>query len=326
MMSFENRDEKISLSDRFESDTKSSLFCYEVSKYGIDTALAEEHIALGNYEEAIKLAKDAILIAQHTGETESIYEAYAQGILADALFRMGSYQQAAEKYREALKTYEHNFISPKGPEMIELLGAAQLMAFTMVNTNEFEDAVKACLVALGMTEKTLGPTTIDAAEAMINLATAYVNNGDIDEAPEALYKRALEINSKALSNPTLYEDSSTSIASITSESIKQKVALCYMALGDLYYKRNNDDMAKEYYLNLEEMANNKEISMIEFYSGLKNLALIFWRKGNSTQSYNLLTTLLKSMEASPKYGLMHEETNKLRLLFKNLMNLVPPMT
>jgi hypothetical protein len=44
----------------------SAIFANEVTDFGIDLALAEEHINLGNYEEAIKLAKAAMKIGDHT--------------------------------------------------------------------------------------------------------------------------------------------------------------------------------------------------------------------------------------------------------------------
>lgn len=44
----------------------SSLYASEVSDYGVCTALAEEHIRLGNHEEAIKLLEEAIQIGHHT--------------------------------------------------------------------------------------------------------------------------------------------------------------------------------------------------------------------------------------------------------------------
>ena len=47
----------------------SSLFASEVSSFGVSTALAEQHIQLGNYEDAKRLAMEAELIGKHTGLT-----------------------------------------------------------------------------------------------------------------------------------------------------------------------------------------------------------------------------------------------------------------
>ena len=86
-----------------------------MSNFGISTALAEEHIMLGNYEDAKKLANEAIAIGSHTHQINNVYAAYAEGILADALFKEGNFEEAALKYRDALKAYEHHFQSTTGP-------------------------------------------------------------------------------------------------------------------------------------------------------------------------------------------------------------------
>ena len=69
----------------------------KVFKYGVDVAIAEENLVLGNFEDAIKMADEAIRMAESfsVGEGEdgsdgkkiesfkNVYKAYAQGILAD---------------------------------------------------------------------------------------------------------------------------------------------------------------------------------------------------------------------------------------------------
>lgn len=44
----------------------STLYASEVSSFGISTALAEQHIQLGNFEDAKRLAEEAKLIGEHT--------------------------------------------------------------------------------------------------------------------------------------------------------------------------------------------------------------------------------------------------------------------
>lgn len=66
--------------------------------------LAEEHI--GNMQDEEKLATKAMDIARQTGNDISIYAAYTEGILADALYDRGSYKEAADHYRNALTEYE----------------------------------------------------------------------------------------------------------------------------------------------------------------------------------------------------------------------------
>ena len=46
--------------------------------------------------------------ARHRNEANNIYGAYAEGILGDALFKMGMYEEAAMRYKSALKAYERH--------------------------------------------------------------------------------------------------------------------------------------------------------------------------------------------------------------------------
>ena len=53
--------------DKNESEFSTShIFESEVSSFGINTALAEQHIILGNYEDAKRLAQEAINIGDRT--------------------------------------------------------------------------------------------------------------------------------------------------------------------------------------------------------------------------------------------------------------------
>ena len=51
----------------------SGLLLSDASDWGIKTALAEEHIAMGNFEEAVKLAREAMAIADHVRQPDSVY-------------------------------------------------------------------------------------------------------------------------------------------------------------------------------------------------------------------------------------------------------------
>jgi tetratricopeptide (TPR) repeat protein len=134
----------------------SALLASDVTDYGIRTALAEEHIALGNYEEALKLAKEAVDLAEHVREPDNIYTAYAEGIWADALFAMGSYKESANRYKEALRLYERHYRSSGSPEAVELVGATQLVAWNFLSQREFEEAQQSWSLALGLTEHLMG--------------------------------------------------------------------------------------------------------------------------------------------------------------------------
>ena len=107
----------------------SGLLASDASDWGIKTALAEEHISLGNYDEAVKLAREAMALADHVRQPDSVYHAFAEGILGDAYYKSKDFQSAANRYHSALKAYERHYRSESGPESIELMGATQLVAW-----------------------------------------------------------------------------------------------------------------------------------------------------------------------------------------------------
>ena len=49
--------------------------------YSIRLALSEEHISLGNIEEAKKLAIEAMKISDHVRQPDSVFHAYAEGTM-----------------------------------------------------------------------------------------------------------------------------------------------------------------------------------------------------------------------------------------------------
>jgi hypothetical protein len=65
VQSTENLSEKLFVESKNSTDA-SSLYANEVLNYGSCTALAEEHLLLGNYDDAKKLAEEAIKIGEHT--------------------------------------------------------------------------------------------------------------------------------------------------------------------------------------------------------------------------------------------------------------------
>ena len=80
-----------------------------------------------------------------------------------------------------------------GPETVELMGALQLISWVLLTKRDYDEAQIACANALGITEKLLGPQDLDVASSMVNLATAYVNKGDLGSEPEILLNKALNI-------------------------------------------------------------------------------------------------------------------------------------
>lgn len=178
----------------------------KIFRYGSDLAIAEENLVLGNWEEAEKMAKEAMRIADSldlpenggdkTGSFKNVFSAFANGILADALYHEGKYQESADAYRISLHQYEGAWqaTNQKTPETVEMVGATQLIASSLLdNEEDFDAAVRTCQLALGLTEKLLAPDSREVAFALINLARAYALAGDTGESVEALLMKGIDL-------------------------------------------------------------------------------------------------------------------------------------
>lgn len=142
-----------------------------------------------------------------------------------------AYQEAAEAYRGALQTYERHYRSNTGPEAVEMVGAVQLIAWTMLSGKEYDEAIGACQTALGMTERLLGPNSTDVAASMVNLATAYINTGHGGIASELLLMKALKIY-QSHQDPNDYDADGPNIAT--------KMAGVYLTMGNMYYQEGEN--------------------------------------------------------------------------------------
>ena len=235
-----------SVKEHPETSPPSSLFVSDVSTYGISTALAEEYISLGNFDEAIKRAKEAIAIAKHTNEPNNIYSAYAEGIWADALHAKGEYQESADHYKRALKVYEKHYRSVSSPDVVEKVGATELVAWKYLSDGDYTNALVAWSSALGLNELLLGSNNNEVAGCMKNVALCHMNTGNIGPVPEALLFKALEVYST---------DKTDELDEICYDE-KTKV---YTLLGHLYFYRGFDKLAEEFYqkaINSHRMIKN----------------------------------------------------------------------
>lgn len=264
---------------------KSSLYISEATKFGIDTVLAVGLLQEGQYDEAEKLARDAMLIGEHTGESDNVYFAYAEGILGDILLKKGSFQEAAEHYHSALKVYERHYRSSTGPEAVQMLAAAMMAGWTLLSDERYKDAIIGCSTALGMAEKMLGPNSPDVATCLFNLGTAYYNTGDIGPRPEAIFLRAIKI----------YEDA----------GLFQNTGKVLSSLGNLYFQRNEYEKAEHTYLRVSELNLEGKFHGSEVTPSLKNLGGIYWRQGKLKDALNLYTRALNILEVDPDIGVTH---------------------
>ena len=241
-----------------EQDDEALLPDSNVFKYGVDVAIAEENIILGNYEDAVKMADEAIRMAECTkiDSFKNVYKAYAQGILADAKVKEGQHEAAAELYRSALHRYESAYqaMTTRSPEAIELVGSTQLIAASLVdNETDYDAAVNTCQLALGLTKKLMPPDSREVAYALTNLAKAYLLAGDLSEGPEALLQKAIGLLSYHHANGQLFstQDSiyNEEVSFETEERITTYLARAYSLLGDLHMARSDLDTAIDVWSN-----------------------------------------------------------------------------
>lgn len=290
-----SKDNKLPNNPLFREDLarpdSSSLRESDVCDYGILTALAAENIALGNYEDAVRLAKDAIKTAEHTSEQNNIYAANADGICADALYAIGEYEECAKHYKKALKSYEINYHSSRGPEALKTVGATHLIAHNLLTQNRFQEAAEAWSKALGITERLLGPKNINVAGCMANLAISHIRLGDFGPAPEGLLKRALQVYREQEAG-TFDAESDQHPDNIVLNNGGSPAATVYSELGNLYLKRGDNNLAAQSYRIVEELYNAGAVPHQLAADSIENLGIIRWGEGQLDMAQRLLEDAL----------------------------------
>lgn len=272
----------------------------EVSSWGILVSLAEEHIHLGSFQSAQDLALKAMDIASHAEsgiKKDSIYLAFAEGVLAEALLQAGNVSDAAKHFRDALKRYESHYRSSTSPEAIELYGATQLIGWSLLSTEQFEEAKQACAAALGMSSVLIGVNSSEVATQMANLASAYINSGDLGPGPESMLLRALEIFENEISNAEVATEQSENVFSQGVIEPKRARIAIYSDLGSLYYMRGEDLEAKKWFMRVRELQaevihDSEKLAAAE---SLKNLGLIEWREGNVQEAVDSFQNALENL-------------------------------
>ena len=102
-------DEQPVILEQISEVERGKLFKADASNYGIYAILAQQHLALGNLEDAQRMAIEAIETARKTKQCNNIYEAYAEGILGEILYRENRFNESALHSSRALKVYEHHY-------------------------------------------------------------------------------------------------------------------------------------------------------------------------------------------------------------------------
>lgn len=239
-----------------------------------------------------------------SGQPDNIYAAFAEGILAEALYREGHYREAADQYRDALRTYENHYQVPRGPEEVELAGAMQVMAWTLLSRKDYAAAKHACATALGLSSKLLGTNSIQTATNLANLGISLMNLGELYQ-PEFYFKKAIRVfraNKKA----------------DNFDEMNKNIGMIHLNLGNLYYLRGNDKLAAHEYSEMESMFVKNKLPSMEACAALKNFAAIRWRQGAVGSAERLLALALLSMQVNEQFGSEHPETIRVKEMLEGL--------
>lgn len=323
--------------ERLDHVARSSLISFNASKFGIKLALAEELRDLGDYPEAEKKAKEvddytnsnfmtmvlynqtlnnakkAIEIASQAKEPNNIYAAYAEGILGEIFFSEGHYKEAALKFKSALKSYESHYKSSNGPEEVEMIGASQLISWYFMTSKQYDLAAKAIAQELSVIERVTGLNSTDAAEAMLRLGSAHLNNGTL-EAAETFFQRALDLYEELYFLHPEPDDEDVTFKHL------QALRLVYTGLGNIYYLRGNDSLAEQFYSKVEQSMRFDYFNIAEFAATLQHLAFLKWRAGHVFEAESLLQEVLAALETSDTYGHEDHRTIATRNLLFTLRN------
>jgi tetratricopeptide (TPR) repeat protein len=152
-----------------------------------------------------------------------------------------------------------------------MVGAVQLIAWTLLSKKAYSEAKGACAAALAMTEQILGPKALDVGASLVNLATAQMHTDTSMTETEALYHRALKIYQAALDSVDTDEKS----------LIESRLAIggIYSSLGNLYFLSGSDEKAKEAYMKVEQYYIRGFYTDIDAAAPMKNLAMLEWKYG-----------------------------------------------
>jgi tetratricopeptide (TPR) repeat protein len=314
----------------------------KIFRYGTDLAIAEENLVLGNWEEAERMAKEAMRIAEtmeaetNTTKYKNVFSAFANGILADALYHEGKFQESADAYRISLHQYEGAWQSTntKTPETVEMVGATQLIASSLLdNEEDFDAALRTCQLALGLTEKLLAPDSREVAFALINLARAYMLAGDQTEAVEALLNRG--INLIRYPQPWTMDaqlDPITREINYEAELMSNNYLHKAMSLlGDLHTIRGNLDEAIRVYSDAADMVTTfweeegvTEPESKDMVDILEKLSVLLFSKDDLKRAEDLSRRALWSLElrmGSPSQG-APDDTSELLQQTQDLKSLI----
>ena len=291
------------ITERLTEIDSAQLSKSDVQNYGVCAVLAQEHLWLGNLAEAEQKALEAIEAASHTTQLDgqNVYQAYAEGILAEVLYKKGNYKEAADSFHHALLIYEKHTRSSTGPESVMLVAATQLISWLSLTKNESTSAQHYCKTALSMTERLLGPSHSDVGISMVNLAAANFQGNDFGKSTEGLLCKALDI----------FEISAAGNGS-KKMILERKGTLNLLA--KVYFLRVELESAQLCLLKVVDLYNSGELEGIEVVDEMKMLGDTYVYENDFARAKLYYNKALSILEKSSNFGSTHPKTLTLNKL------------
>ncbi len=144
--------------------------------------------AEGRYDEALDLQERAYRAVVAAEGAESLGATFAENQLADALFSVGSYDEALQHYRVAAALRER-YLGPNHPRLAPTLTS---LGSTLSNLRRHDEALGVLARALDINEAVYGPDHPNLAVTLNNIAYAQEGLGRFSDALET-HERALAI-------------------------------------------------------------------------------------------------------------------------------------
>jgi tetratricopeptide (TPR) repeat protein len=159
---------------------------------------AESHLALCQYEQAERAARQAHEIVEHVRdaldlETRGALAPRALSLWGTALRELGKYEEAAVPLLEAIREAERSF----GPETPEVAGHLNNYGVLCKYWGRFEEGERYYLRALQLLETLYGKEALETATLYHNLGGLEHSRGDYEKG-EPLARKAYEIRKLAL--------------------------------------------------------------------------------------------------------------------------------
>jgi CHAT domain-containing protein/Tfp pilus assembly protein PilF len=237
----------------------------------------------GEYDNAIKLAGQALDIRERLLGKEHLDVATSLNDQGEILNQKGEYAKAEEAYKRALSIRE-NALDPLDPDIAVSLNG---LGFIYYANRKYDQSLPLLQRALRIWEKALGIHNPNVGEPLDSIGGIYEARGEFSNAEEA-YLRALAVRENGL------------------DPLHPAIAASLNNLALLYVGNGRYSKAEPLYsraLQIVEETQGKDHPNAAFM--LNNLAMLFRVKGNYTEAEPLYQRALKIREKQP--GTQHPD-------------------